>query len=111
MTTSTIELPSPLRTEPKVRTQRTRSQWKSLVDEFNTSGLTRTAFCKNKHIATSCLYRWQKVFAGPPAAAEFIDITEPVARTAPTLAVPDDDGQWQVELKLGAGMVLRLRTR
>ena len=111
MTTSTIELPSPLRSEPKARTQRTRSQWKSLVDEFNTSGLTRTAFCKNNHIATSCLYRWQKVLTGQPTAAEFIDITEPLARTAPTLAVPDSDGQWQVELELGAGMVLRVRTR
>ena len=111
MTSSTIELPSPLRSEPKARTQRTRSQWKSLVDGFNTSGLTRTAFCKNNHIATSCLYRWQKVFAGQPAAAEFIDITEPVARTSRTLAVPDSDGLWQVELELGSGMVLRVRTR
>lgn len=111
MTTSTIELPSPLPVKPKSRTQRTRGQWKSLVDEFNASGLAKTAFCKKKHIATSCLYRWQKVFTGQPAAAEFIDITEPLARTAPTLADPVSDGQWQVELELGAGMVLRVRTR
>jgi hypothetical protein len=111
MTTSTIALPSPLPVKSKSRTQRTRGQWKSLVDEFNASGLTKTAFCKKNHIANSCLYRWQKVFTGQPAAAEFIDITEPVARTSRTLAVPESDGLWQVELELGSGMVLRVRTR
>lgn len=110
MTTSTIELPSTLPRNPKTRVQRTRGQWKSLVDEFTTSGLTKTAFCKKMGIATSCLYRWQQVFAGQSAAAEFIDITEPDAAVAlpPPVA---GNADWQVELELGAGLVLRLRTR
>lgn len=111
MTTSTIALPSPLPVKPKSRAQRTRGQWKSLVDEFNASGLTKTAFCKKNHIANSCLYRWQKVFSDQSNAAEFIDITEPVARVASTPPVAYDDAHWQVELELGAGMVLRVRTR
>ena len=110
MTTSTIELPSPLPLNPKKRVQRTRGQWKSLVEEFTTSGLTKTAFCKKKTIATSCFHRWQQVFSGQSAAAEFIDITEPVAAVASSPPVAGN-ADWQVELELGTGMVLRLRTR
>jgi hypothetical protein len=110
MITSTIELPYPLPLNPKKRAQRTRGQWKSLVDEFTTSGLTKTAFCKKNGIATSCLYRWQQVLARQTAMAEFIDITEPVAAVVSAPPV-DGNADWQVELELGAGMVLRLRTR
>ena len=110
MTTSTIALPSPLPLKPKKRIQRTRGQWKSLVDEFTTSGLTKIAFCKKRGIATSCFHRWQQVFAGQSAAGEFIDITEPIAAVASPPPV-ESNADWQVELELGAGMVLRVRTR
>jgi len=109
MTTSTIALSSPLPLKPKKRIQRTRGQWKSLVDEFTTSGLTKVAFCKKKGIATSCFHRWQHVFAGQPAASEFIDITEPITAAASPPPVAGN-ADWQVELELGSGMVLRLRT-
>ncbi|MBT4521011.1 MAG: hypothetical protein HOC23_13500 [Halieaceae bacterium] len=110
MTTSTIALPSPLPLKPKKRIQRTRGQWKSLVDEFTASGLTKVAFCKKRGIATSCFHRWQQVFAGQSAAGEFIDITEPIAAVA-SLPSVEGNADWQVELELGAGMFLRLRTR
>jgi hypothetical protein len=110
MTTSNIALPSPLPFKPKKRVQRTRSQWQSLVDEFTTSGLTKIAFCKKRGIATSCFHRWQQVFTGQSAAGEFIDITEPITAVASRPPV-EGNADWQVELELGAGMVLRLRTR
>ena len=110
MATSTTALPNPLPLNPKKRVQRTRGQWKSLVDEFTTSGLTKVAFCKKRGIATSCFHRWQQVFARQPAAGEFIDITEPIAAVASPPPV-EGSANWQVELELGAGMVLRLRTR
>ena len=93
----------------KNRVMRTEGQWQALLDEFNTSGLTRSAFCKQHGIATSSLYRWQKVLTGPSPAAGFIDITEPVVQAAPTLPVPGNDSHWQVELELGAGVILRVR--
>jgi hypothetical protein len=88
---------------------RTASQWQALLDEFNTSGLTRSAFCKQHCIATSSLYRWQKALTGPSTVAGFIDITEPVGKAAATLPVPGNDRHWQVELELGAGVILRVR--
>ena len=111
MTNHALELPVTTQPKSNTRAQRTRAQWKSVVDDFASSGLTKTAFCRKRGIATSCLYRWQKVFAGQLASGNFIDITEPVS-SAPS-ASPRTDGNphWQVELELGAGMVLRLRSR
>ncbi len=88
---------------------RTKAQWKALLDELDASGLTKSAFCKNHHIATSSLHKWQKYFAAKSTAAEFVDITEPLSRAAPPLPVHNNDNHWQVELELGAGMVLRVR--
>jgi hypothetical protein len=89
---------------------RTQGQWKALLAEFNTSGLTKIAFCNKHRIATSSLYRWQQLLAGQAGVTDFIDVTEPLSREpvpAPSLARAND---WQVELELGAGIVLRLRT-
>lgn len=110
MNNTHLELPDPVRLKSKVRTQRTRAQWKSLVEDLTTSGLTKAAFCKKRGIATSCLYRWQKIFAGNSAAPDFIDITRPVTSALPTQAVTDTNLHWQVELELGTGIVLRIRT-
>lgn len=97
----------------RTRVMRTQSQWKALLNEFSDSGLTRSAFCKKHRIATSTFYRWQQSFMGrPDGATDFIDVTQPLSNTAvpaPAL-VSAHDNDWQVELELGAGIVLRLRT-
>jgi hypothetical protein len=94
----------------KSRTQRTRAQKKALVEQFHTSGLTKTAFCKQNGIATSCLSRWQKGLAVECPADAFVDITAPVRAAAAPRPEPHDPPAWQVELELGAGVILRVRT-
>ena len=98
--------------QPKSRTRiaRSRSQWKALLAEFNNSGLTRTAFCKKHRIATSSLYRWRQIFADHARGADFIDVTQPLSSTPTPPPAHARDNNWQVELELGAGIVLRLRT-
>ena len=108
-TTNELPAPAPAQTKSKTRVQRSRDQWQTLVSEFASSGLTKVAFCKKHGIATSCLYRWQKVFTEQPVRDDFIDITQPVAGATPAPFTADNE-QWQVELELGAGIVLRLRT-
>ena len=93
----------------KSRTQRTRVQKRSLVEQFHTSGLTKTAFCKQRGIATSCLDRWQKTFAAESPSDAFIDITAPVKAAAAAQPQTQDTPHWQVELELGAGVILRVR--
>jgi hypothetical protein len=94
----------------RARVMRTQEQWKALLEEFNTSGLTRAAFCKKHRIATSSLYRWQQLFDGHTGDADFIDVTEPLSNTQGSHPVPVRNNDWQVELELGSGIVLRLRT-
>jgi len=110
MTTSPLDTLSLTLPGPKRRVTRSRKQWQSLVEQFNTSGLTKTAFCKRHGIATSCLYRWQKELAEEFTSDTFIDITEPVATQKTVSPVPATRNHWQVELELGAGILLRVRT-
>lgn len=110
MTTSTRDIPSLALPRPKRRVNRSRAQWKSLVEKFNTSGLTKTAFCKRHDIATSCLYRWQKVLAEETTQDTFVDITEPVATAKNIDLAPENRNHWEVELELGADVILRVRT-
>ena len=96
---------------PRTRVMRTQRQWKALLNEFNDSGLTRSAFCKKHRIATSSLYRWQQLFAEQSGgASDFVDVTPTLSNTAATAPAHVRDNDWQVELELGAGIVLRLRT-
>jgi hypothetical protein len=73
----------------------------SLVDGFATSGFSKAAYCIKQGIATSCLYRWQKVFPGQRASADLMVITESVSSPLPV----DGNSQWHVELELGGGIV------
>jgi len=104
-----IKLPSHSLQKPKTKVMRSKTQWRALLDEYATSGLTKSAFCKQHQISTSSLYKWHKYFTAHTGAAEFIDITEPLAKTASPLPVHKSDNHWQVELELGAGVILRVR--
>lgn len=106
----TTAIPSHPQSKSKARVFRSRAQWKSLVEKFNSSGLTKSAFCKHHGVTTSCFYRWQKILAEESAPANFIDITEPVARATVTEPVTEAHNHWQVELELGSGVILRVRT-
>ena len=96
--------------KPRTRVMRSKTQWKVLLEEFNNSGLTKSAFCKKHRIASSSLYRWQRLFAEHAGIADFIDVTQPLSSTPVPPPAPAGDNDWQVELELGAGIVLRLRT-
>jgi hypothetical protein len=109
MTTSTLDTPSATPPKSRSRIKRTRAQWEALVEQFKTSGVTKTAFCKQHGIAMSCFYRWQKIVAKDSASTGFIDITEPVTR-ATIPSAQDTSRHWQVELELGTGVTLRVRT-
>jgi hypothetical protein len=104
-------LPSPLQSKPKKRINRSRSQWRSLLDDFHRSGLTKVAFCKQRGVATSSLNRWQRILEGQPEIGDFIDVTEPLSVTpAEPSSSQESDAGWQVELALGNNIVLRMRT-
>ena len=111
--TSATALHTQPQTHPKstIRVTRSQDQWKALLEEFTTSGLTKSAFCKRHRIATSSLYRWQRLFAEQSGeVTDFIDVTPPLSINPSPSPAPAGDNDWQVELELGPGFVLRLRT-
>lgn len=103
--------PSQPQSKPKKRVMRSRNQWKALLQEFNSSGLSKVAYCKQHGIAISSLNRWHRILVAQSEGTDFIDVTAPLT-IAPATPTPtsENDKAWQVELSLGAGIVLRLRT-
>ncbi|WP_420820256.1 IS66 family insertion sequence element accessory protein TnpA [Seongchinamella sediminis] len=81
-----------------------------MLDDFHRSGLTKVAFCQQHGVATSSLNRWQRVLE-KPEGGDFVDVTAPLSRApAAPASGCDPDNAWQVELALGNGIVLRIRT-
>ena len=97
------------------RARRTAAQWRELVEQFERSGQARGEFCTAHGLAPSTFDLWRrKLGATPPAVAGeappealFVELTSPVPAAAS--GVSSGLGAWEVELELGAGVVLRLR--
>ncbi len=106
MIISTTELPPVTHTvkKPRTRINRRKAQWKKLVEQYEASELTPSAFCKEHKIANSSFLKWRRRFSNNNQSAnDFVNITEPLT------SAPLPEGQWQAELELGSGIVLRIR--
>jgi putative transposase len=99
----------------QVSGKRSEAQWRALVSAFKNSGMSRRAFCARHGVALSTFDWWRKRLGAVPreaaagraqADALFVELTAPAAAIADTRRVV---AAWDLELELGAGMVLRLR--
>lgn len=97
---------------PKKRILRSEAQWRELVASFAQSTLTLEAYCRHHKIAQSGFYAWRKRFASESnqnsITETLIDITPQLA--ASPMATHSKKPSWQVELELGHGCVLRIKT-
>ena len=93
----------------RARIRRSEYAWRELVVRFEQSGQTREQFCVDQGLALSTFGRWRQRLrlavqeeATRSADAVFVELAteEALASAAPT---------WDVELQLGADVVLRLR--
>ncbi len=78
--------------------RRSEAEWKKLVEGFERSGLSRSAYCRRERIATTSLEKWQgKV--GSSGVPGFVEV------------VPSRETRegWAVEVELPNGVVLRVR--
>ena len=93
------------------RARRSPAQWQRLIAEEADSDLTQSAFCRARGISPSSLKYWKRRLAGLAAGAD--DLSGPgfVELTAVGDNVVAGCAGWDVELDLGAGMVLRVRRR
>ena len=88
--------------------RRSPEQWRGLFSRFEQSGQTRERFCAEHGLALSSFDRWRNKLRhdlpGSEAAvgeALFVELTPDAESSARST--------WDVELQLGAGMVLRVR--
>ena len=89
---------------------RNRAQWQALIARAEHSELSVTEFCQRESVSVTSFYSWRKRLrrktelqsAPTVLGADFIDLG--------SLAdAKDNTAPWEVELDLGAGMVLRLK--
>ncbi|HIE87803.1 MAG: IS66 family insertion sequence element accessory protein TnpB [bacterium] len=86
------------------RVHRSESDWKKLIEQHATSGLSVRAFCKQHQVGDGSFYLWRKRLAVPPVdtpAINLVDITG-IVSTEPS-------ARWHIELDLGDGIKLNLR--
>ena len=93
---------------PKVeggRKRRSVAQGRALVERGQRSGLSVTAFCRGEEISPASYFRWRERLVRDTAVQE--------TRTAATgfidLGTLGAGRAWELEIDLGAGVVLRLR--
>ena len=98
----------------KHRARRTAAQWRKLIDRFDGSGQTRAQFCAANGLALSTFDLWRRKLGETQAAADeappeslFVELTN--ATEPAGSRTPAGGGAWEVEVELGAGVVLRLR--
>ena len=93
------------------RVRRSPAQWQQLVAEQADSGIAQSAFCHARGLSPSTFCHWKRKLGADsmvdeqPRLADFVELTAEVAPASEPAA------GWDVELDLGAGMVLRLRRR
>lgn len=95
------------------RPRRSPAQWQALIDQAEHSALSIAEFCRTEDISLSSFYQWRQRLAAERGNAEgkpapvtenaFIDLG------AIGQGANDDSGPWDLELQLGANVMLRLR--
>ncbi len=105
----------------KYQSHRTE-QWQQIMTDFAASGLTQKQFCSQQGLAPSTFSKWRKQLGlvqapsttNEESHADFQPFMS-MALASPTDVMPvaqydNTVSDWDVELALGSGMTLRIRT-
>lgn len=89
------------------RVRRTEAEWRTVLERFERSGLSVSAFCRRAKLSRSSFVKWRRRLAESssptPAFVEWI------APTAPEGAEDAPASAGEFELALPGGVVLRWR--
>lgn len=92
------------------RRRRTAEQWRELLERQAASGQNVEAFCRSVSVTTASFYRWRKQLS---KTVGDVEATTQATSATPAFvelgALGGGGDRWELELALGAGMVLRLR--
>ncbi len=86
----------------------TAAEKAGLLREFEASGLSAIEFCRRENLSYQTFLNWRRKAAreNSPAAPAFIELP-----FSPGPPPPDPAGGLSVELELGSGVILRIRTQ
>ena len=102
------------RKPPKTLNQ---SEWAQLISDYGAGQLSHQVFCQRHRISVSSFHKWRKLLKNPTKNSEaspgsFIEVVLPsevLNQSGPAVPTISPHNDWQVELDLGRGVVLRLR--
>jgi hypothetical protein len=91
------------------RVRRTEAEWRAVLERFEQSGLSMSAFCRRAKLSRSGFVKWRRRLARRTSSSPaFVEWIAPSAAAAETVeAVPRGAGEF--ELSLPGGVVLRWR--
>ncbi len=89
------------------RPRKTKKQWEAILADFQHCHLSSKAYCRDKDLAYGTFAKWQQRLAKPCTPKQASPLVELIP---PTQAIQSEADSWQVELALGNGMILRLRS-
>ena len=84
--------------------RRTASEWEKLISRFEQASQTRKNFCLSQGVSLSTFDLWRRKLRGRTAhqgESMFVEVSE---------VEPVQSSSWDVELELGGGVVLRVRS-
>ena len=91
-------------TKKKIR--RSEEQWRTIIAEQVQSGESIQRFCRRRGIGYSTFGQWKsrlsRIASSVSSHSDFVEILTPVERL---------NAQWDVELALGEGIILRVARR
>lgn len=89
------------------RVKRSAQQWQAVMAQYARSGLSQEAFCVREGLAPSTFASWRarlrRENGQRDAGAAFLEMLAPAAMASPA--------SFDIELDLGRGVVLRMRSR
>ena len=84
--------------------RRTANEWEKLVSRFEQGVQTRRDFCLSQGVSLSTFDLWRRKLRGKTARPDesmFVEVSQ---------AEPTEVTSWDVELELGGGVILRVRS-
>ena len=90
-------------------TRRTRAQWSTLIAQYRGGAMTQKAFCSTHGLAISSFSKALRVARETSTDVERSPTFVPLLPDSARQHV-EPSSAWDVELTLGAGIVLRIRS-
>jgi hypothetical protein len=87
--------------------RRSRDQWRELLERFEQSSQSREEFCREQGVTVGHFNRQRRALS-KAVSRSAVKAAKPLFLEVASQAGPEVEA-WDIELELGAGVILRLR--